>query len=334
MVLTGGAKSARAGTVMACNGYPQLCGRRLDQVAFAGTHNSMSAADSPGWLIANQDRPVAQQLDDGIRAFKISTHYATADSSGFVHTDIAAEGQMLNRVAKKLDASARRALQRLSSSVAPGSLAGRKRDIWLCHTMCELGATKMVDYLSTIRRFLQLNPDQVIVLFDEDYISERDLRSAFVRSGLFPYLARLQRGQPLPTLAQLIDAKHNVVVFAQNGTSGRYPWNADAFSWIQDTPLGAKKASQFTCGASRGGPNDPLLMVNNWADVFPPLLSPNLPLVKKSFILDRARQCLNQRGMMPNLILTDFYDRGDVVGAVATLNGVDGQKPASIRPVD
>ncbi len=330
---TGATKRVSAGTVMACNGYPQLCGRRLDQVAFAGTHNSMSAADSPGWLIANQDRTVAQQLDDGIRLFKISTHYATADSSGFVHTDIAAEGKMLNRVADKLDPAARLALQRLSSAVTPGSLAGRKRDIWLCHTLCELGATKMVDYLATIRRFLQLNPDNVIVMFDEDYVSERNLRRAFVRSGLFPYLARLKDGQPLPTLRQLIDSKHNVVLFAQNGTSGHYPWNADAFSWIQDTPLGATKPSQFTCGVSRGGPNNPLLMMNNWADVFPPVLSPNLPLVKKQFLLSRARQCLQQRGMMPNLVLTDFYDRGDVTGAVDTLNGVAGQKPAAIEGV-
>ena len=52
----------------------------------------MSAADSPGWLIANQDRDIAEQLDDGIRLFKISTHYATRDSGGGVHTDIAAEG--------------------------------------------------------------------------------------------------------------------------------------------------------------------------------------------------------------------------------------------------
>src|SRR5262249_26520371 len=28
----------------ACNGAPELCGRRLDEVVFPGTHNSMSAA--------------------------------------------------------------------------------------------------------------------------------------------------------------------------------------------------------------------------------------------------------------------------------------------------
>src|SRR5262249_58174609 len=110
---------------------------------------------------------------------KISTHYATETSSGRVVTDIAAEGDNLNRVAKKLDPSARRALQRLSASLNAGSLAGRKRDIWLCHTLCELGATRMLDFLGVIKQFLDRNPDQVLILFDEDYVSEADLQDAF-----------------------------------------------------------------------------------------------------------------------------------------------------------
>ncbi len=330
---TGATRNSRAGGITACNGYPQLCARRLDQVAFAGTHNSMSAADTSGWLIANQGRALSEQLDDGIRLFKISTHYGTADSSGWVHTDIAAEGRELNRVAKKLDPSGRAALQRLSLGLTPGSLAGHKRDIWLCHTLCELGGTRMSDFMTTIRRFIELNPDQVIILFDEDYVAERDLQKVFKRSGLFPYLATLTPGQPLPTLGALIRAHHNVVVFAQKPPSGQYAWNADAFSWIQDTPLGAIKPGDFTCKLERGEPGNPLLMMNNWADVFPPRLSPNVPLVQRAFILARARQCVKQRGRMPNLILTDHYEQGDVVGAVATLNGVAGRKPATIYPL-
>lgn len=188
-------------------------------------------------------------------------------------------------------------------------------------------------YLATIRRFLELNPNQVIILFDEDYVPERDLESAFKRAGLFRYLARLRSGQPLPTLGSLIASRHNVVVFAQNQTSGKYAWDANGFSWIQDTPLGAKKPSQFSCKLYRGRPNNPLLMMNNWADIFPPRPSPNVPLVQRAFILKRARQCDRQRGMLPNLILTDYYNRGDVIGAVNELNGVAGKRPTQVEPV-
>ena len=58
-------------------------------------------------------------------------------------------------------------------------------------------------------------------------------------------------------------------------------------------------------------------MMNNWADVFPPRRSPNLALTERGFILRRARQCQAQRHHIPNLILTDFYDSGDVVGSRA-----------------
>ena len=183
----------------------------------------------------------------------------------------------------------------------------------------------MVDFLGEIQTFLDRKPDNVIILFDEDYVSERDLRSAFVRARLFNHLAVLNRNEPLPTLGDLIRSRHNVIVFAQKETSGRYPWNQEAFTtWIQDTPLGATKPAQFTCDRSRGAPGNPLLMMNNWADIFPPRPRPNVPLQQRPFILARARQCLQERGRLPNLILTDYYNRGDVIGAVDKLNGVTG----------
>jgi hypothetical protein len=330
-LVVAGSSPSHAQSTLTCNGYAQLCARRLDEVAFAGTHNSMSAADTPGWFIANQDRDVATQLNDGIRLFKISTHYATEDESGFVHTDIAAEGNHLNRVAAKLIPSARAALQRVSNSLAKGGVG--KRDIYLCHTLCELGATSMVSFFETVHRFLEDNPDQVIVLFDEDYVEEKDLRSAFVRAGVFNNLARLQPGQPLPTLGQLIRSRKNIVVFAQERTSGHYPWNPYAFDWMEDTPLGAVRPGQFTCKLYRGQAGNPLLLMNNWADIFPPRPTPNVPLVQRNFILDRAAECVRERGRYPTLILTDYYNRGNVIGAVDYLNGVEGIRPATITPV-
>jgi hypothetical protein len=314
---------------LTCNGYAQLCSRRIDQVVFAGTHNAMSAADSPGWLIANQARPIARQLDDGLRAFKISTHYAVGNAPGRIRTDIAAEGQRANRVSEKLTHQARAALQRLSGSIGFGTTKG-KPAVWLCHTLCELGATSMASFLATIARFLKDNPGQVLILFDEDYVSERSLEQEFKRSGLFSHLAVLRQGQQMPTLGELVRSQHNVLVFTQEPVSGRSPWDMYGFGFIQDTPLGAVKPSQFSCKLYRGLPSNPLLMMNNWADVFPPRRSPNLPLTKRKFIVHRARQCQRERHHIPNLILSDFYDSGDVVGAARILNGLGEQSPAPI----
>jgi hypothetical protein len=317
---------------LTCNGYAQLCSRRIDQVAFPGTHNAMSAADSPGWLIANQAHDVARQLDDGIRAFKISTHYALGSRPGHIRTDIAAEGARANRVSEKLSQEARAALQRFSAAVGFGPKSG-KPAVWLCHTLCELGATRMSSFLNTVARFLKQNPDQVLIFFDEDYVSEASLQAEFKRAGLFSHLAVLRQGQQMPTLGELVRSQHNVLVFTQEPVSGRYPWDMYGFNFIQDTPLGAVKPAQFSCALNRGLRSNPLLMMNDWADVFPPRRSPNLPLTKRAFILHRARQCESERHHIPNLILTDFYSSGDVIGAARVLNGLGDQKPAAIVPL-
>jgi hypothetical protein len=318
---------------LTCNGYAQLCSRRIDQVVFPGTHNAMSAANSPGWFIANQSRGIARQLDDGLRAFKISTHYGIGHT-GDVRTDIAGEGARVNRVSEKLSGQAREALQRFSKSVGFGKAKG-KREVWLCHTLCELGATNAVGFFSTISRFLKLNPGQVIVMFDEDYVTESSLEEVFKRAGLYSHLAVLRKGQEMPTLGQLIRSQHNVIVFTQEPVSGRYPWDMYAFDgFIQDTPLGAVKPSQFSCKLYRGQPDSPLLMMNDWADVFPPRRSPNVALTQRSFILKRARQCERERDHMPNLILTDFYDSGDVIGAARQLNGLGEERPAPIERLE
>lgn len=55
-----------------CNGYPELCNRRFNEVAFIHTHNSTSNKTSP---VQNQDRSIKEQLVDGVRSMKVPVHY-------------------------------------------------------------------------------------------------------------------------------------------------------------------------------------------------------------------------------------------------------------------
>ena len=68
-----------------CNGRAELCDRPLDRVALAATHNSMSVP-LPGWYSAMQERPIADQLADGIRGLLIDTHYADKLARGRLRT--------------------------------------------------------------------------------------------------------------------------------------------------------------------------------------------------------------------------------------------------------
>ena len=188
-----------------CNGSPALCSHRLNEVVFAGTHNSMSAADDPGWFIANQRHDIPQQLQDGIRLFLIDPHWGIQGADGKVRTDFEAEGRDRNKVVKALPPATLAAATRLAGRVGIRAEGGGEKQVFLCHTVCELGATKMVDSLNDIHQFLDDNPGEVVILFIEPYVSPQDIEQVFKEAGGLDQMAAvLDRNAPLPTLGQLV----------------------------------------------------------------------------------------------------------------------------------
>ena len=184
--------AAQAGGVPGgCNGSRELCDLRIDQAVFGGTHNSFSAADSPGWFIANQRRTISRQLTDGVRLLLLDPHYG-AGSVGRVSTDFEAEGREKNRVAKALPPDTLAAAERLVGHLGLGKgSSAAQREVWLCHTVCELGATRMSDALGDLRQFLERNPGEIVILFIEPYVPPDAIEETFRRAGLFDNLATL-----------------------------------------------------------------------------------------------------------------------------------------------
>jgi hypothetical protein len=323
IVVTGAETQAPAKAAVpaeGCNGSKELCNRPLNEIAFAGTHNSMSAADSPGWYIANQRHTIARQLDDGIRLFLIDPHWGVELDNGKVLTDFKDESRDRNKVAKAMPPDVLAAAERLVGGQLGGTTADGEADVWLCHTVCELGATRMTDALADYRKFLDANPGEVLILFIEPYVKPKDLAERFKETGLTKYLATLSRDEPLPTLGELVDSGKRLIVFTEKDADGTYPWYLDGFSFVQDTPLGATTVKELSCVRERGDADSPLLMLNNWADLFPPRLRANRPFQTKKFLLDRSHECQRTRGMPVNLIAVDYYDQGAVVEAVKALN--------------
>ena len=69
-----------------CNGFVDLCDRRVDEVAFAGTHNSMAASSEEGWVFGRQTGGLLAQLSFGVRAFLLDLHYG-APIKDLIRTD-------------------------------------------------------------------------------------------------------------------------------------------------------------------------------------------------------------------------------------------------------
>jgi hypothetical protein len=299
-----------------CNGAPELCERRLNEVAFPGTHNSMSAAEEPGWLFANQRRSIESQLDDGIRLFLLDPHWGVPTAGNRVRTDLEAEGVSRNRVGKALGPEAMRTAERLAGRVGAGSLSG-PRQVWLCHSLCELGATKMSAALDLYRDWLDEHPGEILILMLEPSVPAWAVELQFKRAGLLDRVARLRRDKPLPTLGTLLERGRQLVVLGERDT-GDLPWYMEAFDFIQDTPLGPRATR--SCAPSRGDDDSPILMLNHWVDDFPPRPSANARVNSKEEILARAERCERRRKLPVALIAVDHYDLGGVVAAANELN--------------
>ncbi len=314
-----GTNATASQTPKACNGSAALCTKRLDEAIFPGTHNSYAASDEPGWHFANQRFGIGRQLQDGIRALLIDVHFGVYDAAHrVVRTDLRAEGSDRNKVAKQIGPQALRFADLVAGQIGVGSVTGEPKP-YLCHTLCELGSEPLDQELEVVRRFLDEHPAEVLIVIVEPYVPPAVLEQAFERTGLLRYAATLDRRAPMPTLGDLVRRGRRLVVFAEED-GGTPAWYMPAFSFIQDTPLGARLPTQLSCRRARGEPDSPLLLINHWIDNFPPRPAQNRPIGRAAPLRRRIQQCTTERGVPGAIVAVDFHQQTDVVAVARQLN--------------
>jgi hypothetical protein len=345
VLLTGGEDgreiSRPPGPVERCNGFAELCDRPLNEVAFPAAHNAMSAADLRGWYQPNQRYDIRRQLDDGIRAFLIDSHYGIKRSSGPVLTDLQREGtgsKVLESVEQQLGSQGAASFQALQSQFANRGGEG-KPGSYFCHVVCELGSVEMGKVLGWFRDFLESHPDEFLILFIEDKVSPSDTATAFEKSGILPYAYIHKPGEPFPTLRELITQDKRLFVMAEvDSGAGAIPWYHQGFDLAQETPytFGTPEelAGKSSCIPNRGAGNNPLFQLNHWVEKLPRSPSTASNVNGLDFLLTRARECERRRGLLPNLVAVDYYDEGDVGGASRVLNGLPADAEPQYRTSD
>ena len=111
-----------------CNGAAELCDRRYDEVAYVATHNSMSSPRVVR-IWPEHDSFLRGQLDAGVRALLIDTHYwPPVTSAGLVTPSTPATGAA--------DGGGR-------GGVRGSRHAGRQPSgTFLCHNHCAFGGVE------------------------------------------------------------------------------------------------------------------------------------------------------------------------------------------------
>ncbi|MEO1061416.1 MAG: hypothetical protein AAFZ07_08355 [Actinomycetota bacterium] len=309
-------RGVEAADGVGCNGSVLLCDRPLDDVVIAATHNSNSAA-ADGYLAANHSQGIIEQLDAGYRGLLIDTWYGIEGTLGVVITERARptgsdREELVAEIGEEAVAAAE-AVQARQSDL------GGDAQAYLCHALCETGATPLSTELEAMRRWLERHPREVLVLFIQDELTPEDTRDAFESAGLGRYLHEQSIDEPFPTLGEMIDAGRRVFVMAEND-SGDVPWYHDGFAFTQETPFSFASVDDFSCDENRGTPDSPLFLVNHF--VSPPDAEAADAANDASLIVDRVRACERERDATVTMVAVDFFARGDVLAAVDELNGV------------
>lgn len=307
----------------ACNGSDRLCAKRLNEVALATTHNSMSEQTAPGFLFPAQEASIGKQLSDGIRGLQIDVYYGFPGTRVYTDADRSspqARAVMEKEFGAEFVAAADRVRRSLSrpKGVAP--------QLYLCHGFCELGATRFSLGLAQVKTFLEANPREVVSILFEDHAPWQSIADELEESGIARYGYRGPWGGALPTLDEMISSGHRVLLLTENAKPD-VPWMHNAYEFFQETPYNfttiAALASPKSCDEMRGDPGNPMFLINHWVDT-PPNPRPSIARRVNAFdfLWDRVERCREQRGRFPNMVAVDFYREGDLFKVVDKLNGL------------
>ena len=210
----------------------------------------------------------------------------------------------------------------------------------LCHTSCfERDAGSVESYLSTVKSWLDANPNEVVTLLivNGDNVPVSKFDDAYTSSDL-KSLAYAPPTSPLaidawPTLQDLITANTRLVAFLDAGADPSVPYILDEFSYFFETPYDTLDPAFPECELDRpaGAKADGrMYIVNHFLDVeLDGFDMPDRAALDQTNAAEgvgsigaQADLCSGLYGSAPVGVLVDFFDQGDVFRAQDRLNGL------------
>ncbi|MFF3014455.1 PI-PLC domain-containing protein [Streptomyces sp. NPDC057939] len=168
--------------------------RRLDEASFLTTHNSFTNYEDSRWSSVNQSESVRAQLEGGVRALSLDTHWYERSTWLCVIS--------------------------FGSDCYPS-------DVHLCHGECKtfagityaLPRQSFHGTMQTVVDFLASHPQEVVTVFLEDYVSAEQLGQSLGKvRGIDPLLFRPDewgvRQQGWPKVADLVTTGKRLIIFS------------------------------------------------------------------------------------------------------------------------
>jgi hypothetical protein len=200
-------------------------------------------------------------------------------------------------------------------------------DPWLCHSICQTGGETLADGLAEVRAFLGNTPDEVVTLLTESSnVTTDTIAAGFDGASLTQYARTHALGQPWSTLGSMIQSNERLVVFHADLTmtgGTTFGWMLDRFTWTWETPWDNNNSTDFgRCNADRGTKGNSIYVVDNYLEDLPVETPANAALTNDNpFLVDRLLYCQQQETTLPNFVMVDYYEVGNIFRDVDVLNG-------------
>ena len=286
----------------ACNNSPSLCSRQYNNVTYMGAHDSafVKGSGSGNSLAINQNKNATAALDAGLRLLQAQVH-------------------------------------------KPNST------LELCHTTCDLfDAGGLEPFLSSVATWMAAHPDDVVTLLlvNSDKAPASDFASVFDAAGISKMAykpATADRSATWPTLESMISQNQRLVTWVTNmDYSSATPYLLPEFDFVFETPYEVTQLTGFNCTVDRPSKAKPaatalssgfLSLVNHfkYQTVIGSVLSPDsstIDVVNSAAtsadgnLGKHLQTCETEWSKAPNYVLVDFWEEGDPVAALDTMNGV------------
>ncbi|KAE9614300.1 putative PLC-like phosphodiesterase, TIM beta/alpha-barrel domain-containing protein [Lupinus albus] len=212
-----------------------------------------------------------------------------------------------------------------------------QNDIWLCHSFqgqCFnfTAFQPAINTLKEVEAFLTENPTEIVTIIIEDYVhTPKGLTNLFRNAGLdkywFPLSKMPKRGIDWPTVTDMVQANHRLLVFTSDASKEAeegiaYQWrhmveNESGDPGVQKSSCPHRKESKAL--NSKGSS----LFLMNYFPTYP--VEADSCKEHSAPLAEMVNTCYKAAGnMLPNFIAVNFYMRSDGGGVFDIVDKMNG----------
>jgi len=192
------------------------------------------------------------------------------------------------------------------------------------HSTFLLGTIPLSDIFNDIKTFLDNNPNEIVTIILECYVTANDIEDEINQSGLSSYLYTHNNSIGWPTLENMIDNDNRLVIFTdEDDASSSQSWYHYVWDYAVETHYSVNTINDFICNFNRGDPVNDLFIFNHFvtdAILGYGLYTESNDVNSNPFFITRALDCQTQTNKFPNFVTVDYYELGDGLAVVDELN--------------